>query len=155
MIELGGVKRPRFFDHLAWVNVCGQNGQKNFDHDHRENINVWSWSKIFWPWPWPKFKNFGKSLGAARQIFLKFYEFVLKIALFWRFCRDLTMLMVMVRNFWPWPWGKSQRMHGHGQTIFDHDHSENLNVWWSWSKLYPPLNKDWVQKSKWYHKVKV
>ena len=28
--------------------------------------------------------------------------------------------------------------------IFDHDHGENLNVWWSWSKLYPPLREEAV-----------
>ena len=36
----GGVRRPRFFDHLTYVRVSSGHGQKKFDHVHGMNFNV-------------------------------------------------------------------------------------------------------------------
>ena len=46
----GGVRRPRFFDHLAYVSRlgCHGHGQKIVDHDHGQNFKVFvvKWSEI-------------------------------------------------------------------------------------------------------------
>ena len=117
---------------------------------------MWSkWSKKIWPWPSGKsqrmvmVKNFltmtmakmvkiWKNLGRCAPNFSK---------ILWICAKNSIILMILPRF---------DHAHGHGQKfltmtmekistyawswskIFDHDHGENLNVWWSWSKPYPP-----------------